>query len=64
MRIMSSPSLGEHCAGFAVLRRESPDDDEPGATAVITSRSAVGLPDLAPLSHTPTQISSLRVCVG
>jgi hypothetical protein len=64
MGIMSSPSLGEHCADIVALRREPPSDDEPGAVAVITSQRTVGLPDLAPLSQTPTQISSLRVCVG
>jgi hypothetical protein len=49
---------------IVALRREPPDDDGPGATAVITSQRAVGAPDPAPLSQTPTQISSLRVCVG
>jgi hypothetical protein len=62
---MSSPSPEEHCAGIIALdRREPPDDDEPGATAVFTSWRVVGSPDLAPLSQTPTQISSLRVWVG
>jgi hypothetical protein len=64
-RITSSPSLGEHCAGIIALdRREPPDDGEPGATAVSTSQRVEGFPDPAPLSQTPTQISSLRVCVG
>jgi hypothetical protein len=56
---------GEHYAGIVALdRREPPDDDEPGATVVFTSRRVVGFPDPAPLSQTPTQISSLRICVG
>jgi hypothetical protein len=62
MRITSSPSLGEHCTGIiAPDRRELPDDDDPSATAVFTSRRVVGFLDLAPLSQTPTKISSLRV---
>jgi hypothetical protein len=65
MRITSSPSLGEHSADIIALnRREPPDDDEPGATVVSTSRRVEGFPDPAPLSQMPTQISSLRVCVG
>jgi hypothetical protein len=55
MRIMSSPSLGEHSTGIVVLdRREPPDDDELGTTAVSTSRRVEGFPDPAPLSQTPT----------
>jgi hypothetical protein len=51
MRITSSPSLGEHSVGTVALdRREPPDDDEPGATAVFTSRRVVGFPDPVPLS--------------
>jgi hypothetical protein len=65
MRISSSPSLGEHSAGIIALdRREPPDDDEPGATAISTSWRVEGFPDPAPLSQTPTQIFLLRVCVG
>jgi hypothetical protein len=59
---MSSPNLGEHSAGIIALdRRELPDDDEPDATTVSTLRRVVGFLDPAPLSQTPTQISSLRV---
>jgi hypothetical protein len=59
--ITSSPSPGERCAGITTLKHEPSDDDEPGATAVITSRRAMGLPGPVPLSQTPTQTSSLRV---
>jgi hypothetical protein len=56
---------GEHSAGIVALdRRELPDDDEPGVTTVSTLRRVVGFPDPAPLSQTPTQISSLRAWVG
>jgi hypothetical protein len=48
----------------ALVRHAPPGDGEPSATAVITSRRTVGFPDPAPLSQTPTQISSLRICVG
>jgi hypothetical protein len=65
MRITSSPSLGERSAGTVALgRREPPDDGEPGAAIVFTSRRVMGFLDPAPLSQTPTQISSLRVWVG
>jgi hypothetical protein len=65
MRITSSPSLGEHSTDIVALdRHEPPDDDEPGTTVISTSRRVEGFPDPAPLSQTPTQISSLRVCVG
>jgi hypothetical protein len=65
MRITSSSSLGERSTGtVAPGRREPPDDDEPGATTVFASWRVMGFPDLAPLSQTPAQISSLRVWVG
>jgi hypothetical protein len=65
MRTMSSPSLGERCADtVALVMHEPPDDDEPDATTVITLRRTVGFPDPTPLSRTPTQNSSLRICVG
>jgi hypothetical protein len=65
MGTMSSLNLGEPYAGIVVLVRHAPPGDgEPSATAVIASRRTVGFPDLAPLSQTPTWISSLRICVG
>jgi hypothetical protein len=57
--------LGEHCAGIvALVRHVTPGDGEPSTTVVIASRRAMVFPDPAPLSKTPTQISSLRICVG
>jgi hypothetical protein len=62
---MSSLNLGQPCVGIiALIRHAPPGDGEPSATAVIASGRTVGFPDLAPLSRTPTQISSLRICVG
>jgi hypothetical protein len=62
---MSSPNLGERCAGIVTLVRHAPHDDgEPSATAVIALQRVMVFLDPAPLSQTPTRISSLRICVG
>jgi hypothetical protein len=62
---MSSPNLGERCAGIvALVRHAPPGDGEPSATTVIALRRVMVFPDPAPLSQTPTQTSSLRICVG
>jgi hypothetical protein len=61
----SSPNLGEPCASIiALVRHAPPGDGEPSATAVIALRRVMVFSDPAPLSQTPTRISSLRICVG
>jgi hypothetical protein len=65
MATMSSPSLGERCAGtIALVRHVPPGDGVPSATAIIALRGVTVFPDPAPFSWTPTWIFSLRVCVG
>jgi hypothetical protein len=56
---------GERYAGTdALARHVPPGDGVPSATVVIASRRVTVFPDPAPLSQTPTRISSLRICVG
>jgi hypothetical protein len=48
---MSSPSLGEHCAGtVALVRHVPPGDGVPSATAIIASLGMTVFPDPVPLS--------------
>jgi hypothetical protein len=62
---MNSPNLGEPYVGIvALVRHVPPGDDEPSATTVIALRRVMVFPDPAPLSQTPTWISSLRIYVG
>jgi hypothetical protein len=56
---------GERCAGtIALVGPVQPGDGEPSATTTIASQGVTVFPNPAPLSQTPTWISSLRTCVG
>jgi hypothetical protein len=61
----NSPNLGEPCVGIvALIRHALLGDGEPGTTTVIALRRVMVFPDPAPLSQTPTWISSLRIYIG
>jgi hypothetical protein len=65
MATMCSLSQGERCAGtIALVGPVQLGDSEPSVSTTIAWQGVTVFPDPAPLSWTPTRVSSLRTYVG